>query len=256
MAKKQISATPGAPLSRKQALREARRARQRRQRMIVIGMILGGALLVIAAISISYIREATAPVGEFVRITPGVYPNAKGTTMGNPDAPVKIEVFEDFQCHACQNYNQNVEPLIIEQLVKTNKVYYVFHHYPFLDDQAATKESDQAANASMCAAHQDRFWDYKQLLFANMTNTIGQFRDKLLLAFAESLGLDMNDFQQCFEENRYKDQIQADITLARQMRVTGTPSVFVNGKQITPGYVPTFEQILQAVEEALAASGG
>jgi len=240
MAKKQKSPTPGTPLSKKQALRQARRARQRRQRMIFIGAIIGGALLVIAAVSISYLREATAPVGDFVRITPSEYPNPQGTALGDPNAPVKIDVFEDFQCHACQSYHQSVEPLVIEQLVKTGKVYYVFHHYPFLDDRAATKESDQAANASMCAAEQGRFWDYKDILFTNMTNTAGQFRDKRLIAFAESLGLDMNAFTQCFEENRYKDQIQADINLARQMLVTGTPSVYINGTQISPGYVPTF----------------
>ena len=65
----------------------------------------------------------------------------------------------------------------------------------------------------------------------------------------------MGLFTACFEENRYQDEIQADFELGLEMGVSGTPSVFVNGQQVTPGYVPSFGDVQQAVEAALIQSG-
>ena len=62
----------------------------------------------------------------------------------------------------------------------------------------------------------------------------------------------MTEFNSCFESNKYKDQINADLNLGTQLGVTGTPSVFVNGKIVKPGYIPSFQDIQQAVDAALA----
>jgi protein-disulfide isomerase len=90
------------------------------------------------------------------------------------------------------------------------------------------------------------------MLFANWNGeNQGSLRDKRLIAFAEAIGLDMNAFQACFSENRYKTQIDADLAMGNKWGVNGTPSVFVNGLLIKPGYVPEFTDIQQAVEAAL-----
>jgi protein-disulfide isomerase len=75
-----------------------------------------------------------------------------------------------------------------------------FQQFPFLDSQSIAKESHQAANASMCAFELGRFWDYHDMLFANQgeVENGGSFNDKRLQAFAESIGLDMNTFDDCF----------------------------------------------------------
>jgi protein-disulfide isomerase len=105
----------------------------------------------------------------------------------------------------------------------------------------------------MCAAEQGRFWDYHDILFANWNGeNQGAFLDKRLVAFAEALGLDMAAFNACFEENRYKAEIDQDLALGDELGVSGTPTVFVNGKQLTPGFVPSFADIAQAVEAALS----
>jgi protein-disulfide isomerase len=88
------------------------------------------------------------------------------------------------------------------------------------------------------------------MLFANQTSVEEQFNDKRLLAFAEYLGLDMEQFEACYKENRFQNQINDDLALGREMGITGTPTVFVNGVDVSPGRVPTFEQILQAVQAA------
>jgi protein-disulfide isomerase len=237
-------------MSKRQARREEIRRKERQQRLVLMSVITVIALAIVAFIVVPMIRSATAPVGEFVKITPGAYTAAEGTVMGDPNAKVKIEIFEDYTCSACKVYSDNVEPRVISELVDTGQVYYIFYQLPFLDDRSASKDSDRSANASLCAAEQNRFWDYKKLLFANQTHTAEQFSDKRLIAFAESLGLDMTQFEACYKDNRYQSQIDKDIALGSERGITGTPTVFINGVDIAPGKVPTFEQIQQAVQAA------
>ncbi len=244
--------SPEKKLSKRQAIRAKRQRQVRTQRLGVIGIIVVGALLV----TFFLIYPIIQPPGEIVTVVPNSRPLADGTAMGDPNAPVVIDVFEDFQCPACRLYTEDVETRITETYVVTGQVYYVFHQYPFLDSTSINKESHQAANASMCAAEQGLFWEYHDILFANWNGeNTGAFSDKRLVVFAEKLGLDMDLFSDCFEENRYQDEIQADFDLGTELGVSGTPSVFVNGQQITPDFVPGFDDIQQAVETALLGSG-
>lgn len=242
--------------SRRQIIREQRMKRQRRQRLVAILAVSIGAVLIAALLIVPQLQRALAPVGEIVQITPEERPMVDGTALGDPNAPVLIEVWEDFQCPACRIYSEETEPRIIDNYVATGQVRYVFRQYPFLDDRAPSKESDQAANASLCAAEQGRFWDYHDMLFANWNSeNAGAFTDKRLVAFAEALSLDMGEFNSCFNANKYEDEINQDLLAGQQAGVTGTPSVFVNGQQLAPGFVPSYEQIAQAVEAELGNSG-
>lgn len=244
------------PTSKRQAIRERRRQQKQRQRLMTIIIIVGVALVVVALLIAPSIKDTLAPVGEIVTITPISRPMAKGTAMGDENAPVLIEVYEDFQCPACRTYSNEVEPLVVENHIATGEVYYVFRQKPFLDDQAPGRESDQAANASMCAAEQERFWDYHDMLFANWDGeNRGAFSNKRLVAFAEALNLNMEAFNGCFESNRYKTEIEKDLAAGQAANVQGTPSVLVNGEIITPGFIPTYEDIRQAIENANATSG-
>jgi protein-disulfide isomerase len=250
MAKKQQANVP----SKRQIIREQRIKRQKQQRLIVILVVAAAALVVAGLLIVPSLRANMAPVGEIKTAAPHNHPNANGTALGDPNAPVLIEVWEDFQCPACQGYSEQVEPQVTDAYVATGKARYVFHQYPFLDTNSATKESHQAANASMCANEQGRFWDYHDIVFANWNGeNQGAYSDKRLVAFAETIGLDMTKFNACFEANRYKDQIEQDKADGEKAGVQGTPSVFVNGTLIKPGYVPSYQDISAAVEAALAS---
>lgn len=238
--------------SKRQTVREQRLRRERRQRISIILGVTLVALVIAALVFIPNYLESRRPVGDIVTITPKEYPNANGREMGLADAPVTIEVFEDFQCPACANYTTQIEPQVIENLIKPGQVHYIYRQFPVLDDRLGGGESDQAANASMCAAEQDRFWDYHEIVYANWDGeNQGAFRDARLLAFAEALDLDMEQFRSCFNANKYRDEINADLDRGTQIGVQGTPSVFVNGELLTPGFVPTYEQIAEAVQKNL-----
>jgi protein-disulfide isomerase len=190
------------------------------------------------------------------KITPGeavaINAPAAGTTLGDPNAPVKIDVWEDFQCPACVNYSQQIEPMVLTTYVATGKAFYTYHFYPFLDGGKENGESHLSAYAAMCAAEQGKFWQYHAVLVANWDGENQRaFRTERLLDFARSLGLD-DSFTQCLDTKKYATQVQQDYDLGSQWGVTGTPSVFVNGTILTPGYVPSFTDISAAVEVALS----
>jgi protein-disulfide isomerase len=241
----------------RKAIKEMRLKKKRQQRTATMLVIVVVALLLVAFMAIPSIVNKLRPAGPVTAVTSNPRPLADGRTMGNPDAPVVVEVFEDFQCPMCAVYTNDAGSKVVENYIASGQVYYVFRQYPFLDDTKVVKESDQAANASMCAAEQGSFWEYQDILFANQNGeNQGAFNDKRLIAFAESISLDIEKFNSCFEENRYQADIDSDIQRAEEYGVSGTPSVFVNGQAITPGYVPSFETLQQAIEAELATSGG
>jgi protein-disulfide isomerase len=237
-------------VSKRQERRAKLQREQQRQRLIVVGLIILGALLVVITLVAPQFRS----IGQITVVTPGALPNANGLTLGDPNAKASIDSFEDFQCPACQYFTQNVEPLIIDNLVSTGKARYTFHNYPFIDGSGASNggESDQAANAAMCANEQGKFWAMHSTIYANWNGeNQGNLSDRRLQAMAQQLGLDMTKFNDCFSANKYQAEIQADFDRGQQMGVSGTPTVFVNGKQVgQPGKIATYDDIKQAVDAA------
>jgi protein-disulfide isomerase len=237
-------------MSKRAQLREKRRRERIRNRAVMTIVIVGGAFFLVLLFAWPSIK----PIGEIILPEFRERPMADGRAMGDPDAPVTVEVFEDFQCPACINFSTSVEPLIEEAYIATGDVYYIFRHYPFLDDNAPGEESNQAASASMCAADQDRFWDYHDILFVNWNGeNRGAFSNRRLVAFAQELGLDMTAFEACFESRTHYDLITHDFQLGGELLVTGTPAIFVDGEQVTPGFVPSFAQVSQVIDAHLAA---
>jgi protein-disulfide isomerase len=234
-------------VSKRQERRERMQREQQRKRLITIGVIT----LVAALLVFLVVWQPLSTVGEIVTVTPVDLPDADGLSLGNSNAAATIDVFEDFQCPACKSFTENIEPLVIENLVASGQARYVFHNYPFLDGDGAGSigESDQAANAAMCANEQDKFWEMHSALYANWNGeNQGAFSNRRLQAIAESISLDMDAFNSCFNSNKYEADIQADFELGQDMGVSGTPTVFVNGNRVgAPGRIATYQEIADAV---------
>jgi protein-disulfide isomerase len=243
--------------NKRDVIKAQRTKKKRQQRMNTILWVGGFIVVVILILIAPTVYNSLKPAGSFVQITPVVRPMENGKTIGNPDAKVKIQVYEDFQCPSCKIYTQEVEPPLLQSTYITNgQVYYEFMQWPFIDTNTVTKESHQAANASMCAMAQGKFWDYHDILFANQgAENGGNFTDKRLQAFAESLGLDMSAFNKCFNANTYSSEIEAEYQEGIAAGVNSTPSVLLNGSEITPGQIPTYDQIKAAIDAALAGGG-
>jgi protein-disulfide isomerase len=247
-------------MSKRQEIRERRRREQMRNRIIVIALVVVGALLVTFALVLPSINNATiaanatktaanaSPV-PVITVTPKVY-NTKvdGVHLGDPNAPVKVDAYEDFRCSACLYYSDTFLPQIIQNYVETGKVYYTYHFFIVIDGNDGTNASSQAANAALCASEQNRFWDYHATLYANqISESASLFTDDRLVKMAQNLNLDMTAFNQCFKAKKYAGIIDQDIARAQNLGLTGTPTILVNGKVIS-----NFSSTAQTIDAALA----
>ncbi len=178
--------------------------------------------------------------------TPHVAAQQPPNSMGDLNAPVKIIEYADFQCPYCMRFHQETEPQIIDQYVKTGKVYFEYHSVgAFLGD-----ESGAAAEAAYCAGDQGKFWEYHDTLFSHWTGeNVGDFTNDKLQQYAAALGLDQSSFNNCLSSGKYAPLVQQDATDARAAGVKATPSFLINGK-LVEGALP-FSAFQQAIEAAL-----
>jgi len=155
----------------------------------------------------------------------GMITEVEGNTLGNPDAPVIIIVYSDFQCPYCERYWRETEPQIIANYVETGQVYYIYRSLgAFIGP-----ESQRSAEAAYCAGDQGGFWEYHDLLFAHQAGeNMGAFSDRNLIGFANSLGLDMDQFTGCFNGGKYTSRVEQDRIDGQNSGVQGTPSFLIN----------------------------
>lgn len=167
--------------------------------------------------------------------------SAKAPSEGPTDAPVTIVEFSDFQCPFCARVNPT-----LEQVVKTygDKVRLVYRQFPL---QNLHPNAQVAAEASLCAREQGKFWEMHDAMFGNQQAlAAGQLK-----ATAAKLGLDADKFGQCLDSGKYKGEINADMKAAAAAGVNSTPSLFVNGRPLRPGALP-YEEIAKVIDEELA----
>ncbi len=164
---------------------------------------------------------------------------------GNPDAPVTILEFSDFQCPYCGRFFAEVEPQINQQYIENGQVRMGYIHFAFLG-----QESLWAAEASECAADQDAFWEFHDKLFNSQNGeNRGAFSKDNLKKFAAELGLDTDTFNQCLDGGKYSAYVQSQVNVGRQIGVQSTPTFLVNGQAVV-GAQP-FSAFQQAIENSL-----
>jgi protein-disulfide isomerase len=176
---------------------------------------------------------------------------ADGFRLGAEDAPVAIEVWEDFQCPFCQRFAFEVKPGLVTRYVETGQASLTFRQLPFLGD-----ESHWAAVAASLAAEQDRFWPFHDHLFANLLGeNVGSYDLERLLVIGEAVGLDMEAFREGLVLERARArfaEIEAEARRdASALGITATPTVTVDG---VPLESPDLETVSAAVEAALEAA--
>jgi protein-disulfide isomerase len=153
---------------------------------------------------------------------------AVGNSLGDLNAPVTVEVYADFQCPVCGQFDRGTLKQIEDKYVNSGKVRIVFNHFAFIGD-----ESTRAAEASECANAQGKFWQYADTLFNNQAGeNQGAFNDANLEKFAQQVGLDMTQYQTCMDQHTYLGKIQTSSAAAQQRGVNSTPTLFINGQKV------------------------
>ncbi len=204
-------------VGKRTAMRLKRQQQEQRRRIITISIITIAALLVVGLLVIPNLMAGSRVIAR---------PNPQGTSMGNPNAPVKVVEYSDFQCPYCARFALTGEPQLIQDYINPGNVYFTYMPYSFIGP-----ESVSAAEAAYCASDQGKFWEYKDQVFNNQAGeNQGTFSDSRLTQFAQQIGLNMDQFNSCYTSHKYKQQVLDDKTKGDSLGVTGTPMFFVNGQ--------------------------
>jgi len=237
-------------MSSKRERIHARRQAQQRNRILIITIVVVAALGITALFVWPLLNHQVAAQTSNAIVTPvpHTYPQANGNALGDPNAPVKITEFADFQCPYCEQFYQNTEQQVIDTYVATGKVYFVYRSV----GAWIGPQSQSAAEAAYCAGDQNKFWQYHDMLFDNQTGeNVGDFTDTHLTTFAQDLGLDMTAFNACYTSGKYASRVAQDAKDATAAGLTGTPGFAINGKVVLTGALP-FASFQTTIEKALA----
>ena len=143
--------------------------------------------------------------------------------LGNPNAPITMIEFGDYQCTFCNKFFHETENSIITNYIKTGKVKILFKDYIILG-----QDSRNAANAAHCANDQRLFWEYHSMLYNNWAGENTGWADLAHLhEFANTLGLDMDVFSTCMSDLKWNELVNLSSKDGQKLGVSGTPTFFV-----------------------------
>lgn len=146
---------------------------------------------------------------------------AGAPVRGAPMAPVTIVEFSDFECPYCGAAHPALKQVVREF---DGQVKLVFMHYPLTEGHP---HAMQAARATVAAGNQDKFWEMHDLLFENQQ----ALSEEDLERYAQQIGLDMERFRADMRAEETQRKVEQDKALGRRLGVTGTPTIFVNGRR-------------------------
>ena len=176
--------------------------------------------------------------------------------IGNPDAPITIIEFSDFQCPFCARFHVQTLPLLLDQYIDQGKVKLVFRDFPI---QSIHPNALPASVAAECANEQGQFKAMHDALFDNQKQWSNQETVDALAMFSQyaiQIGLDQETFDSCLTSGKYIEEIRNDLDDGRSYDVTGTPGFFIGNDEI--GYVELkgaqpFESFKKVIDAQLEA---
>jgi protein-disulfide isomerase len=168
--------------------------------------------------------------------------------IGDPNAPITILEWGDYQCTFCYKFHQSTLNTINENFIKTGKVKLVFKDYPLNGP-----DSILAAEASHCAQDQEKYWEYHNELYKNWGGErTGWITRESLNQFGNAINLNMDHFNTCLNEHKYKDKVILMYEFGKTVGIDATPSFFVfddqkivkiRGNQPLEVFLKTFDEM-------------
>jgi protein-disulfide isomerase len=213
--------------------------------------VLLGVIGVVGAAALWYAAAGSPSVS--AGLAPGAAPpppaadGFTGFTLGSDSAPVEVVEYSDFECPYCAQFAAVQMPTVQEQLIETGKVRWRYRDFP-LPSHAYARLASHAAH---CAGEQERFWEmHDQLFFNHSWAQTGRDPNKLFRGFAERIGVDLNRYDDCMASGRHAGRIEASRLEGTQRQVSGTPTLFVNGRLYSG---PRSSDALKALVDSMTA---
>ena len=222
---------------------------------VIIGAVI--ALVVVLAVVVAIVIGNNSKSGSSVAqsVPAGVVGGTGGGILVNgtskPNAPT-LDVYADYQCPICGKFEKQFGPSIVA-LAKAGQIKYVAHMMTFLDINLKNDSSARATNAAACAADAGKFIEYHSAIFAAQPVQEGAgYTDAQLTEFATTAGITgpaLTTWQKCTTSGQHNQYVADVETASGKAGVTGTPTVFLNGKDITKT-LTTPESLAAAVKGA------
>lgn len=170
-------------------------------------------------------------------------------TLGDPDAPVQLVVFEDFKCPFCRQFEENILPQLERDYIDTGKAKLTFVNFHFIGPDSTT-----AALASECAYAQNpsAFWEYKTVVYRAQGPESQQWATPARLEeLASNVGdLDAAALRECIDAKTYQAEVDADNEMARGAGIQSTPTLLVDGSAVASAL--NYDTVKTAIDQALA----
>ncbi|TNE49959.1 MAG: hypothetical protein EP343_10070, partial [Deltaproteobacteria bacterium] len=158
-------------------------------------------------------------------------------SIGPANAKVTIVEYSDFQCPFCSRGANTVKQLLKDY---KGKIRVVFKHFPL----SFHKDAHLAAQASMAAHEQGKFWPYHDKLFANIRN----LKKDDLIKYAKDLGLNVAKFKAALDSGKYKSYVDKDLASASSAGANGTPTFLINGSKVVGAQpIGNFKRVIDAL---------
>ncbi len=194
-----------------------------------IGVIVATVVVaIVIAAGVSYLLSGTDDMDTYAPRQHGEISTAMGSPiLGDSSAPITIIEFGDYQCHACHAWFLNTAPAIKQDYIDTGMANLIFVDLAFLG-----RDSPRAAQASYCAEDQGMYWQYHNTLYSNQEEKIDSWAStERLRAFAFSIGMDMELFDECMNSDKHAKRVQYNVRQAEQSGANSTPTFFIIGPE-------------------------
>jgi protein-disulfide isomerase len=208
------------------------------------GVLAAVAVAGLAVIGWYATRPAPAPRQLAGPVSPEL---AEGYLYGDPNAPVQISEFADFQCPACAHFATITVPDVKRRIVDAGLASYRFYDFPLNQHANAIP----AAMAAACAADQGRFWEMHDAIFAGQTQWSDRRNPKgTFEGYASRAGVNVGEWERCYDEQRHLERITANQQYGLRMGVGSTPTIIV-GRHVLPGAI-SYDRVRAYVDSAAA----
>jgi len=159
---------------------------------------------------------------------------------GNPDAPIQLVEYGDFECPYCYSANFIIQDL--QERIGSDQICYIFRHFPLTK---VHPHAQLAAEASEAAGVQGKYWEMHEILFENQNH----LNRELIIDLADQIGLDVEQFEKDLKNNVCAERVRENFVSGVRSGVNGTPTLFVNGTRYDGAW--DLESLLEIIEKPL-----
>ncbi|NYJ06672.1 DsbA family protein [Petropleomorpha daqingensis] len=240
-----------ARIEERRAAEAAARARAQRRQRTLIGAVVAAVIVVAAVVVTIVVQNSRTATAANAAVPANTVDSGQVIVVGQTSAPVTIDLYEDFQCPVCDNFEKTTGSTLAS-LVSAGTVQLHYHGMAFLDTSANDKYSTRALNAAAAvvdAAGPDAYQKFHDLLYANQPPEGGSgLTDDQLISYAQQAGASGSSVESAIRDLTYGDWVKEITDQASKDGVNQTPTVKVDGQQLedlSPSGVTTAVQAAQ-----------